>query len=89
MITFFVVLYTFITIVSVYIYFERSAIRRNKWYIEHGIGEDNYEEYRHNRMTEVNSFLLHLFWPFFILIIIHFCFKKFAELFCKVFGINF
>lgn len=75
----FICLYIFITILSIYLYFEERNDRMQKWYNLRSDEDEyySYEYFRSNRMTEVNSFLLHLFWPFFAVVVIH-SFLKFV-----------
>ena len=69
----FVGLYIFITILSIYLYFEESNDRRTNWYNQRSDEEEyfSYEDFQSNRVTEANSCLLHLFWPFLVVILIH------------------
>lgn len=76
--------YIFITIFSIYVYFERSKERRNGWFWKYGY-EKNYESVRNNRMLEINSLLLHIFWPFSIFYFIHNLLKLIAKDFVKIF----
>lgn len=74
-------IYILFTILSIYLYFEERDHRRQEWYSNRLDDEDffEYDYYRTNRITEVNSFFLHLFWPFFAVILIHKIFKWVAK----------